>query len=205
MEWLIVFGIAGAWYYFAGNKQVNREVTKEKIVQRFETNDGYVERETTRTYESDVTDFKKQDFVNQPTPPSAQRAQNITASSRVEREINLPPPPKQAIQHQLISLELTPIKTEARRVMISSHNTEDHSKRCPNCNRVQPLSEYSPNKNTPDGVTKWCTACMSAPKSKPNGLRKCPKCKQMRRIDSFGKSPTNPDGLHKWCKFCHRQ
>lgn len=204
MEWLLIIGVAAAWYYLANNKQVNREVTKEKIVQRFETEDGFVERETTRTYESDITDFKKQDFVNHPTPPSSNRARNVTNEYRAERVINATPT-AQPIVHQQPKLVNAPrVFMETPQVAAIEQLPSSNSKRCPNCNRLQPLSEYKPNKNQPDGVTKWCASCMSEPQKKPSGLRKCPKCKQMRRIDSFGKSPTNPDGLHKWCKFCHR-
>lgn len=202
MEWLLIIGVAAAWYYLANNKQVNREVTKEKIMQRFETEDGFVERETTRTYESDITDFKKQDFVNHPTPPSAHRARNVTNEYRTERVINAVPTP-QPIAHQQPKLVNSPsVSIEPAQFMVTDQTP--NSKRCPHCNRLQPLSEYKPNKNQPDGLTKWCTACM-VPEKEKKGLKKCPKCKQMRRLDSYGESPTNPDGLHKWCKFCHRK
>lgn len=206
MELLALLAIGAVWYYFSNNKQVNREVTKERIVQKFKTDDGYVERETTRTYEADIVDFKKTDFVNQPTPPNSNRARNTTSELRRERVINEPREQAVTIEYNQPSKQynLTPIvEHQSRQIMVMQDNNAQ-MKRCPHCNRLQPLSEYKPNKNQPDGVTKWCTSCMSEPQKKQSGLRKCPKCKQMRRIESFGHSPTNPDGLHKWCKFCHR-
>ena len=206
MEFLVLVAIGVAWYYLANNKQVNREVTKERIVQKFRTDDGYVERETTRTYEADIVDFKKTDFVNQPTPPNSNRARNTTSEIRRERVINEAKEQPVIIEYQQPTNQYklpSSAENHSRQMMVIGES-RDQTKRCPNCNRLQPLSEFKPNRNQPDGLTKWCTPCMAEPQKKQSGLRKCPKCKQMRRMESFGHSPTNPDGLHKWCKFCHR-
>lgn len=76
-------------------------------------------------------------------------------------------------------------------------------KTCSGCKRIQPLSEFRPNSNQPDGLTKWCISCLNQPKPKPlKGMKHCPKCKQNRRKTSFYPTTKHPDGLSKWCKFC---
>lgn len=208
MELLALFAIGAVWYYLANNKQVNREVTKERIVQKFKTDDGYVERETVRTFESDITEFKKSGYVAQPTLPNSNRASSPTSEFTSERVIKAPQMQPVIIEYdQPINHNSLPpylVDSHANQMLISNENNLQ-TKRCPHCNRLQPLSEFRPNKNTADGLTKWCSSCMAEPQKKQTGLRKCPKCKQMRRIESFGESPTNPDGLHKWCKFCHKK
>jgi hypothetical protein len=35
-------------------------------------------------------------------------------------------------------------------------------KRCKKCQEFKPPAEFRPNGKSPDGLTKWCKACMDA-------------------------------------------
>ncbi|WP_032137141.1 hypothetical protein [Kingella negevensis] len=79
-------------------------------------------------------------------------------------------------------------------------------KLCSHCNQSKPISQFRPNPNQPDGLTKWCNTCMDkrqpAGQHDQHGMKYCPKCKQQRRKSSFYASNKYPDGLSKWCKYC---
>ncbi|WP_162616803.1 hypothetical protein [Aggregatibacter kilianii] len=78
-------------------------------------------------------------------------------------------------------------------------------KKCQGCRRVQPISEFGKNANQPDGLTKWCSLCMTEGAPMPHdmsGIKVCEKCGQNRKKSSFYPSSRYADGLSKWCKFC---
>lgn len=199
MEWLIVIGVVYALYYLSENKQKNKEVTKERIVQRIETNQGYIERETTRTFEAEITEHQRKNiYVAPPTPPSineAQRIEHSSASTRVERVIN--PDPHTELRNKPVDPHSN---TTHKRIAMKM--AESEQKACPQCKKVKNTTEFRLNPNTDDGLTKWCSACLDSSNKPQSHLKKCPNCKQMRKLTSYYHSDKNPDGLTKWCKFC---
>ncbi|HHF1113853.1 TPA: hypothetical protein ACPI21_000770 [Haemophilus influenzae] len=98
--------------------------------------------------------------------------------------------------NQSLQKELLSFKTSSIQISV---------KKCPACRRVQPLSEFGKNEHQPDGLTKWCSLCMSEGAPMPHdisGMKICEKCGQNRKKSSFYPSSRYADGLSKWCKFC---
>lgn len=75
-------------------------------------------------------------------------------------------------------------------------------KDCPKCERSLPSSDFRPNHNTQDGLTKWCASCLDSSRKTTAHLKFCPKCGKNRQLRNFYKSKKNADGYTKWCKFC---
>jgi hypothetical protein len=84
---------------------------------------------------------------------------------------------------------------------------KDDSKQCGKCKLKLSVSEFwaSSKPSNPDGLSKWCKACLSKDNKSPNSNRykKCSKCGKQREKWNFHKSPKTKDGLGKWCVPCH--
>lgn len=201
MELLILIGIGVAIYYISNNSASNKEITKEKIVQKFETKDGYVERETVRTFEAKVTDYSRYDLKNTATPPEALRSNTATNQYQQPQQI------EKVINPQTERYIPPPTSALPSNFPATTTNTPNLSsvKLCTGCKRVQPFTAFYESSKNPDGLTKWCQHCLEEAGNKDSkGLRKCSNCKQMRKRSSFFKSSKSSDGLSKWCKFCHK-
>ena len=101
--------------------------------------------------------------------------------------------------------DLTQLNTHLQSQLRQSKVTSITVKKCPGCRRVQPVSEFGKNTNQPDGLTKWCSVCMTEGAPMPHdisGMKICEKCGQNRKKSSFYPSSRYADGLSKWCKFC---
>ena len=203
MELLILIGIGVAIYYISNNSASNKEITREKIVQKFETKDGFVERETVRTFEAKVTDYSRFDLKNTATPPEALQSNTLTSQYQQPKEIEkvINPRVERYIAKPASNMHTTPQVAITQNVL---HSPD--VKLCTGCNRVQPLTSFFSSPKNADGLTKWCQQCLAEAGNKATkGLKKCPNCKQMRKLSSFYKSNKTSDGLSKWCKFCHKE
>ena len=86
-----------------------------------------------------------------------------------------------------------------------NNNTTITSKVCRKCNQIKPLTEYSKNKSTLDGLESYCKSCQSI-KSKhyrdknrqintnkiytENDVKTCSKCRQQKLYTEFHKYVT---------------
>lgn len=108
---------------------------------------------------------------------------------------------------------------------ISDSNSEQGTKKCPDCGEEKPISEYWKNKRMPDGLYFYCKPCASARSGKtyrkrqakqgkdarpwrqlvkaPEGMKYCPKCEQIKSLDEFGRNRANKSGMTDYCKPCH--
>ncbi|MFI9528336.1 endonuclease VII domain-containing protein [Micromonospora rosaria] len=96
----------------------------------------------------------------------------------------------------------------------------ESGKRCPQCERVLPATEFHRNRRRPDGRAFYCKACASirsaasrrqrgtaATQKRPSvpvpaGQKWCPDCDQVKPLDDFPRT-TKPSGRHSYCKPCH--
>ena len=100
---------------------------------------------------------------------------------------------------------------------VNNNSTPIPSKICTNCNQIKPITEYSKNKLTSDGLQFSCKLCQSVKRKhyqdnnkqinankiyNENDVKTCSKCKQIKPITDFSKNKTNSDGLQHLCKSC---
>lgn len=104
----------------------------------------------------------------------------------------------QPVQQDLIA---EPMKNEQTSFVFDEKPRGE--KICPNCERVLSFTSFRPSSKHEDGLTKWCTDCLSTPReTKQSNKKSCPNCKKSRLKTSFYKNGKQPDGLTKWCKTC---
>ena len=86
---------------------------------------------------------------------------------------------------------------------------------CNQCETVKDKSDFSANKNTPDGLSFTCKPCAkrqrdaSREKNRQRNLangpadsRKCPRCSKTKSADGFFLTLSTPSGLSYYCKDC---
>lgn len=194
MEVLIAFFVFGlVIYYLSNNSSSTKTTTKIIKTETINTANGKVTLEQTtvttdatleiKPIQSNISNFPQGNTFNIPSRSSITEIKSVATS---------PLSPSSGFNQNFSAL---PNK--------SPTDTQSQFKICSGCQRKQPLSEFRPNSNQPDGLTKWCIKCLNQPKLKPlTGMKHCPKCKQNRRKTSFYPTTKYPDGLSKWCKFC---
>jgi len=88
-------------------------------------------------------------------------------------------------------------------------------KSCSKCNETKPLSEFSKNKNSADGLQNWCKFCSRAA-TKANRIKRianavppvtqgtkiCSKCRLCKTVSQFYLCIDASDGLTSRCKEC---
>ncbi|HEY8343094.1 MAG TPA: HNH endonuclease signature motif containing protein [Calditerricola sp.] len=92
-------------------------------------------------------------------------------------------------------------------------------KRCSDCGRTRPRTDYRQNKTKPDGLHPYCRDCAARrdreqranrkahnatrdPYADPT-LKRCSGCKQMLPRTDYPQNKTMPDGLHPYCRECN--
>jgi hypothetical protein len=101
--------------------------------------------------------------------------------------------------------------------------TPDYSsKRCPDCDEIKPLTEFTLSKKNRDGRGTYCRPCFNkryrahrarkaasegrTVKSRfavPSGFKYCPRCDEVQPVANFGSNRAAHDGLTAYCKPCH--
>ncbi len=96
------------------------------------------------------------------------------------------------------------------------------TKICGHCNRERPLTEFSPRRVAPDGLTSWCKACNRAAARRwyarkkaatvattpapvtrsPAGSKTCPHCGTEKPLAEFYRDRRVRDGHTRWCRAC---
>lgn len=97
-------------------------------------------------------------------------------------------------------------------------------KRCKDCEKVKPASEFWRRKQSPDGLALYCKECFglrnaaayrkrraAAGKTAreyrrlavPDGMKCCARCKEIKSISDFGRNRANSSGLTTYCRPCH--
>ena len=109
------------------------------------------------------------------------------------------------------------INSNIENLNVNNNNTPIISKICTNCNQIKPLTEYSKNKLTTDGLQYSCKPCQSIKRKhyqdynkqintnkiyNENDVKTCYNCKQIKSIADFSKNQTKSDGLQHICKSC---
>ena len=96
-------------------------------------------------------------------------------------------------------------------------------KKCPDCGKEKPVTEFSRNAARPDGLQFYCKACFSIRSARnyrdrrlrrglkvrakvdvPEGHKYCPGCQQVVAHDGWHRSRRKADGLASHCKACRR-
>lgn len=203
MELLIGIAIIGGiWWFISNNKKSIKDETIIKTTQTVKIAGG--EQTVTRTT---VLNNNQTDIRSPSTPIVPPTHKVITPT---EREIELQ---RQLVETQRRELEakqlIEQLANQPKPALTTAQtpNQQSQLKQCTNCNRKQPISEFRPNHNQPDGLTKWCISCLDSGEKLINpaslkGMKFCQKCRENRRKTSFYPTKKNPDGLSKWCKFC---
>ncbi|SCL28931.1 hypothetical protein GA0070624_3787 [Micromonospora rhizosphaerae] len=92
-------------------------------------------------------------------------------------------------------------------------------KKCPQCERLLPATEFHRNRRRADGLAYYCKACAAARSEAsrrkrgigvqkkpsvpvPDGLKWCPDCDQVKPLDEFPRTKKT-SGRHSYCKPCH--
>ncbi|MFI7436367.1 endonuclease VII domain-containing protein [Micromonospora haikouensis] len=92
-------------------------------------------------------------------------------------------------------------------------------KKCPQCERLLPTTEFHRNRRRADGLAYYCKTCaaarseasrrkrgISAPKRAPvpvpTGLKWCPDCGDIKPLEDFPRT-RKASGRHSYCKPCH--
>jgi hypothetical protein len=100
-------------------------------------------------------------------------------------------------------------------------------KRCPDCQRTRPLSDFPRNRNRADGLGFYCKLCMNLrtrlsrerrlaavggqqlppyqrrQRLVPTGQKYCPRCELTQPVENFGRNRAAHDGLTAYCRPCH--
>ncbi len=91
-----------------------------------------------------------------------------------------------------------------------SGNRMTDQKRCPDCRRALPLSEFLRNAASPDGHQRYCRHCRQrrleaqrARKGRP-ATKRCSRCHRELPRSEFWGDRSRSDGLQRECKECHR-
>lgn len=204
--WIVIIAIAFAVWWISNNKI--RSTSKTKVIEtsEYKTQTGkiYVEK----TYEYDDREMSIKDRPKY-TPSQPRNYTPLQQPVTIEHDdIN-------KIENRDAFIERTRAHSaELRRrsdAIIQknpgkyiSNNAIQTTKECPNCQRHLPNSSFRLSSKNADGLTKWCSDCLSKStgESIPSHLKLCPKCGQRRMKSSFAKNSNTHDGLAKWCKYC---
>jgi hypothetical protein len=93
-------------------------------------------------------------------------------------------------------------------------------KRCPQCGRTLPFSEFHSNKRRPDGLAYYCKQCASVRSEQsrrkrgikerrqssepvPAGFKWCPDCDTVKPLAGFARTTATASGYHSYCLPCH--
>lgn len=186
MLFWIVAGVVGLGLYFLSQNKTEKKdrttITHKSVIQ---TPDGEVHIQRTQTMDSVRTSYTKKDTEN-----------NMIKTINSASTDSLAKP--QPVQ-QTLSLDL--VKDQQTSFVFNEKSANE--KNCPNCNEMLPFTSFRASSKHEDGLTKWCTDCLSAPRDPVHSnKKKCPSCKKTRLKTSFYKNSKQPDGLTKWCKTC---
>lgn len=99
------------------------------------------------------------------------------------------------------------------------------AKRCRDCGKVKPASEFWKRKQSPDGLALYCKECFGLRNADsyrgrqgqagketrpyrrrqvvPPGMKFCPKCDEVKPVAAFGRNRSAQDGLTSYCLPCH--
>lgn len=82
---------------------------------------------------------------------------------------------------------------------------------CRKCGTDKPLTEFSKNNQTRDGIRIYCKTCVRASTAvnKKNynvscAEKDCTACGTRKPFEDFYRDPTKTDGLHSYCKTCQK-
>lgn len=89
-------------------------------------------------------------------------------------------------------------------------------KKCKDCNKVKPYSEFNRNKRVKDGLKSECSECSTARQKYNKSLKRevevnipetktCPKCQVSKGREGFSLSKTSKDGLQHHCMECKNE
>jgi hypothetical protein len=186
MEFLWIVAVVLVVYYLFNNKKSSHIQTRERHFERFDTEKGYVERETVMTDTTSTLDItKKKDFTPNNYVSPTGNVDHKRAEKVITHEHNNTPTLKNTTTAPTLTFQ--------------------NAKQCSCCKKAKNSTEFFNSKKNADGLSKWCKECLEKGKIKgERGRYKvCPKCKKNRLVTSFFKGK-QPDGLSKWCKMCHR-
>lgn len=84
----------------------------------------------------------------------------------------------------------------------------EKTRKCANCKRKLPISQYYANPGKKDGLFATCKECCNTRRKKkpiekhPEGTKECFKCKQHKTYDLFHINKSKADGYNHQCKQC---
>ncbi|WP_433251595.1 endonuclease domain-containing protein [Actinomadura nitritigenes] len=100
-------------------------------------------------------------------------------------------------------------------------------KKCRDCGRTKPATDFFRRAASPDGLALYCRECFglrnAASKRRkqerlgktmrpyrrrrrdPDGTKYCPRCETVKDVDEFGSNRSRKSGLSTYCKPCHNQ
>lgn len=204
--WLIIIAIGVVFWWVNNNKTKSVVKTKRTEISEHETPTGTVRVEKIYEYEDSDLSIKNRPKYT-PVPP-----RNYTP---IQQPVTIEHDDINKIENRDAFIERTRAHSaELRRrsdAIIQknpgkyiSNNAIQTTKECPNCQRRLPNSSFRLSSKNADGLTKWCSDCLSKStgESIPSHLKLCPKCGQRRMKSSFAKNSNTHYGLAKWCKYC---
>lgn len=194
--------ISGIWWFISNNKKSIKDETIIKTTQTVKIAGGEQTIERTTVLNHDQTTIRSPSTPI--TPPIHKIITPTVEETNLQRQL------EEARQHELEAkqlIEKLSNQPKPTSTTIQIPDKKPQLKKCANCERTQPTSEFRSNHKQPDGLTKWCISCLDSGEKLINpaslkGIKFCPKCQENRRKTSFYPTPKYPDGLSKWCKFC---
>jgi hypothetical protein len=96
---------------------------------------------------------------------------------------------------------------------------------CPDCRRDLPLTSFTRNRRSRDGLSFYCAECGRArviesrrrrlgpprtragqgPRDVPEGMKWCPECDEVKPIADFPRNRAQRSGIGTYCKPCHNK
>ena len=96
-------------------------------------------------------------------------------------------------------------------------------KRCPDCQRLRPISDFGANRSRPDGLQFYCRSCVSTRGATayrrirerngksvrervdvPAGHKFCPGCRLIKPHAEWHRNSSSRDGFTAYCKHCRK-
>jgi len=104
-----------------------------------------------------------------------------------------------------------------------SGSREEGVKRCPDCGKDEPVSQFTRDKRRWDGLSFYCRNCrlqrertsLAKRRGRPPMLRRavdidvpadhkwCPDCDRVKPLEEFPRNRNTPNGRAVYCKPCH--